>query len=245
MQTSSSTRKRKGQWSGAKRTIKRRRPVAPPLSRGITKLPALQKIIFQPANPSSGWSWPVTGISVLLSKFQRGSDDANRKTNDTVIYNVDVNLIADIDDTQKKYVNKSWGMVFLVYDAQPQGTQPGAGDIFDIDGGYATNPIAWRVKRNLTHRFVVKRKYKILMEVNGIDRKTQATNGMGVFPCNNVPSIQHFVKGLNVRTEWKNTAGDGYGDISKGGLVMICVPAGGLIGQVRGDVRVYFKSVGN
>ena len=133
---------------------------------------------------------------------------------------------------------------WLVYDAAPVGQMPECSTIFEtfIDG----MPGLWLVKRDMAHRFIVKKHWSVVMTVTGCDVSVDLPNGRSAVPAHVFVDSSKFYKKLGVRTEWKGgTTGGQIGDIKKGALYLVGAPSYNFKVQVSAKFRVYFKSVGN
>nr|AHX84147.1 capsid protein [Sugarcane white streak virus] len=207
--------------------------------------PSLQVINYR----WSGTSAPIFktgGATYLLSTFARGNGEDQRRGAETIIYKIAFKLVFAVTSTQLKYVSRGMCVIWLVYDAQPTGTKPEPKDIFDYDTGLSQSPMTWSVQRALCNRFVVKRRWKFELSVNGVSAAEDFSDNR--VSGKTIPysrrGFDKFCKRLATRTEWKNTEGGDIGDIQKGALYVIAAPGNAMEFQAIGNIRVYFKSVG-
>nr|AFN80576.1 capsid protein [Paspalum striate mosaic virus] len=185
------------------------------------------------------------GRAILLTAFTRGSAENQRKSQETITYKVSINLGVSASATVLKYCCKSQPLCWLVYDKCPTGiTDLTPSDIFDVPSGLQNWPSTWKVKREASHRFVVKRRWPFTLSCNGSTFQKDYTN-LPVCNTDNLVSVTRFAKGLGVRTEWKDTTTAEASDIKGGALYLVVAPANGLVFTARGVIKVYFKSVGN
>lgn len=239
-----------------KKTVrsKKRRRVAPaPEVRERTvwnpysavRRPALQVVEYTWTNTGQ----PITvskdtGYVALLSMFPRGSGEDQRHTNETILYKMDLKMQLAVVGTTRQYVGRYPGVVWLIYDSSPTGSLPTNADIFTAT--HKDSPLLWRVKREMCHRYVVKRRFTYTAESNGLsDGFTPAVRSNGCPPCNVNTSLSRFCKRLGVRTEWKNSSTGDIGDIQTGALYVCVQPGNGSDVYAKGSFRVYFKSIGN
>jgi hypothetical protein len=121
---------------------------------------------------------------------------------------------------------------------------PGTSEIFDQL--FKDYPSTWKVQRNVSNRFIVKRRFAVTVEANGVDpTKSQSSSYYGPGPCNQCKTLNKFIKRLGCATEWKNNSTGDVGDIKEGALYFIVAPSMGTKINVYGKFRLYFKSVGN
>ncbi|AIT39767.1 capsid protein [Switchgrass mosaic-associated virus 1] len=207
--------------------------------------PSLQVINYTWKNDGSAVTIGNGGGVYLLTEFPRGDAEDQRHTGETLTYKVSLNLQFAVQEDYRKYCNRAQNMVFLVYDAQPTGTNPKITDIFHIAASqFFPIPATWMVSRENSHRFVIKRKWMFITEVNGSGTAKDYTNAP-CYPAHFSLIFKRFVQRLGVRTEWKNSTEGGIGAISKGAMYLIIAPGNGMPLEARGNIRLYFKSIGN
>nr|WKU84279.1 coat protein [Sugarcane streak Reunion virus]WKU84420.1 coat protein [Sugarcane streak Reunion virus]WKU84424.1 coat protein [Sugarcane streak Reunion virus]WKU84428.1 coat protein [Sugarcane streak Reunion virus]WKU84432.1 coat protein [Sugarcane streak Reunion virus] len=246
MPTTAGKRKRTDDaaWSKRARPKAGRTSAARPGTAVRRVRPALQIQTLQAAGTSM-ITVPSGGVCDILGSYSRGSDECNRHTNETVTYKVALDYHFVASAAACKYSSIGTGVVWLVYDAQPQGNCPTVKDIFPHPDTLSAFPYTWKVGREVCHRFVVKRRWTFTMEVNGrIGSDVPPATAVWP-PCRKNIYFHKFVTGLGVKTEWKNTTGGEVGDIKKGALYIVIAPGNGLDFTVHGNARLYFKSVGN
>lgn len=185
------------------------------------------------------------GSCLLLGTFSRGADEGQRHTNETMIYKVAIDMHFSVTAAAAAYSNQGTGVVWLIYDAQPNGTQPTLKDIFAYDASQVAWPYLWKVSREACHRFVVKRRYTFHLETNGRRNDEVPPQNAVWTPCRTSCYFHKFAKGLGVRTEWKNNTDGGIGSIKKGALYFAIAPGNGIEFNLFGRNRLYFKSIGN
>nr|AFN80690.1 capsid protein [Chloris striate mosaic virus] len=233
--------KRKRPSSSSAQASKKRRVYRPAVSRSLARREPLQVQDFV-------WDTDVAfnrgGGCYLLTSYARGSAENQRKTAETITYKVAVNLGCAISGTMQQYCISSRPVCWLVYDASPTGSAVTPKDIFGYPEGLVNWPTTWKVARAVSHRFIVKRRWVFTMESNGSRFDRDYTNLPAAIP-QSLPVLNKFAKQLGVRTEWKNAEGGDFGDIKSGALYLVMAPANGAVFVARGNVRVYFKSVGN
>ncbi|ADT91303.1 coat protein [Bromus catharticus striate mosaic virus] len=236
--TSSSKRKR---GSGKTKTRKKARYTKWTSSRTTSAADSLQVQTFLWAEDQS---FNTGGGCRLLTSFTRGSGENQRKSQETITYKVAVNLGISASTTVQKYCLTSHPICWLVYDKTPGIADLTPTDIFDVPTGLNNWPSTWKVKREASHRFVVKRRWPFRLSVNGSTFSADYTK-LPVPNTDNLCTINRFAKGLGVRTEWKDTVSADASDIKGGALYIVLAPANGLVFTARGVIKVYFKSVGN
>ncbi|AFV91329.1 capsid protein [Dragonfly-associated mastrevirus] len=191
---------------------------------------------------------PITvgagGYVALLTSYPRGSDEDKRHTGETLTYKVGLDLVFNYNSKMATgRIARTHFCVWLVYDSQPSGTLPAAHGIFDLIDSFTDYPATWKINRDMGHRFVIKRRWVNWLEADG-SISTSNYSGAPSAPAKSSVVFNKFVKRLGVRTEWKNTTTGGIGDVSKGALYIVVARQLYDI-DVRGRLRVYFKSVGN
>lgn len=209
-----------------------------------TRRPSLQVMKYTWTADGSGVQVIAPGSTYLLTNFPRGSSEDQRHTGETLAYKLAIDLEIQVVSAQHKYANRSTHCMWLVYDAQPTGIMPGTNDIFDFVEGFQYLPHIWKVKRDLCHRFIVKRRWMINLETNGANYATDYSTRPVVAPKYRC-TFHKFVKRLGVRTEWKNSDTGVISDIQRGALYFIMAPGNNVTLNARGYFRMYFKSVGN
>nr|QBO56215.1 coat protein [Maize streak dwarfing virus]QBO56219.1 coat protein [Maize streak dwarfing virus]QBO56223.1 coat protein [Maize streak dwarfing virus] len=185
------------------------------------------------------------GTISLLGSYSRGSDESQRHTSETMTYKVAMNYYIYVPAEACKYSNKGLCCIWLIYDAQPNGAQPAIKDIFAPESTLVDWPHTWAVSREVCHRFVIKRRYTFTLETNGRIGSDVVPANTAWYPCNKSINFTKFAKGLGVKTEWKNDANGDVGSIKKGALYIAFASGNGVIFNVMGRTRLYFKSVGN
>lgn len=206
--------------------------------------PALQSITYKWTNEGTGVTVNTGGAVFLMTSYPRGNSEDQRHTSETLTFKMDIALNICVAQGSLSYINRARNVVWLIYDAQPSGTMPTCSAIFDVGAGFTTIPEVWKVQRELRHRYVVKRRWVFTTETNGTTTAMSHTNN----PCNPCASqlyFKRFIAGLGVRTEWKNVATGGIGDISKGCLYMCIAPGNAMPIVCKGNLSMYFKSSGN
>nr|QRG29219.1 putative CP [Tripterygium mastrevirus A] len=203
--------------------------------------PSLQVANFTWSNNKSAQRVNGGGGVYLFSAYPFGSSDYMRHTNETLTYKMSMLVEMKVPDEYYNFVMKTEVCGWIVYDKSPSKDMPTPGSIFDTL--YDRWPITWTVSRDVCHRFVVKKFFRIPMSCNGID-PTKASTVAGT-PCNNRVGVRKFWKRLGVRTEWSNKGDGGVGDIKSGAMYLVLAPSNGFSVDVYGRFRVYFKSVGN
>ncbi|XVE65254.1 hypothetical protein DITRI_Ditri07aG0166400 [Diplodiscus trichospermus] len=182
-------------------------------------------------------------MCMLFSSYSYGNADFQRHTNETLTYKMACNMQFEVPRVHLNSIGKYNVYGWIVYDKSPTGSMPTCSSIFDTF--YDTRPVTWTVSRDVCHRFVVKKKFKVQMSSNGkADARAQTSQGMGT-PCNDIVDVVKFFNKLGVRTEWKNNTTGEIGDIKSGGLYLCLASSCGYTCNVYGRFRVYFKSVGN
>ncbi|ADN93258.1 coat protein [Digitaria didactyla striate mosaic virus] len=233
--------KRKRSAASSSATPKRRRVYKQAVSRPLSRREPLQVQDFTWEQDSA---FNAGGSAYLLTSYARGSAENQRKTAETITYKVAINLGVAISGTMQQYCVSSRPVCWLVYDAAPSGTAVTAQEIFGFPDGLKNWPTTWKVARSVSHRFIVKRRWVFTLESNGSNFATGYSSNPCAIP-QSLPVLNKFAKQLGVRTEWKNTAGGDFGDIKSGALYLVLAPANGLTFVARGNIRMYFKSVGN
>lgn len=239
--TSRTTWKRRKTNSAA---LKRAYEAADAYIRSRVVRPSLQVINYKWTSNGIGVSFNQGGATYLVTAYARGSGEDQRKGAETLTYKMGIDLAIRPQDAVMKYCNYSNPFGFLVYDSQPDGTKPEPKNIFDIGTGFEDHPCTWKVQRALCNRFVVKRRWAFKLQTNGATASVDYSN-KPINPCMTNVYFHKFVKRLGVRTEWKNTTGGDIGDIQKGALYFIMAPASGVAFVAKGNIRMYYKSVGN
>nr|AWB97033.1 coat protein [Sweet potato symptomless virus 1] len=180
------------------------------------------------------------GTVYLMTMYPFGGSEAQRHANTTMTYKMSIGQEVQLD----KAFYASCGMYYmqwwLVYDKASTGTLPATSTIFDTF--YQNFPNTWTVARDVCHRFIVKRKWKTILTSNGVDISKP---GQICAPAKQRVGVNKFFKKLGVKTEWKNSSTGDIGDIKSGALYLIGAPSHGVVCNVYGRFRVYFKSVGN
>ncbi|AFN80560.1 capsid protein [Digitaria ciliaris striate mosaic virus] len=236
-----SSKRKRGSSSAGKRR-KKPRYTKWTGSRSSASQDALQVQTFQYAEDQA---FNAGGRALLLTAFTRGSAENQRKSQETITYKVSVSLGVSASSTVQKYCVKSQPICWLVYDKTPTGIADLVpSDIFDVPSGLTNWPCTWKVKREVSHRFVVKRRWPFTLSCNGSTFTADYTK-LPVPNTDNLVSVNRFAKGLGVRTEWKDTVSAEASDIKGGALYIVLAPANGVVFTARGVIKVYFKSVGN
>ena len=115
----------------------------------------------QPATSSEG------GGIYNMTNFPFGSSENQRHTNQTILYKLMINMRVFTDSSQWNYCMKHNMYWWLIYDTQHAGSAPDTNMIFEKIN---TNcPSLWIVKREMCHRFIVKKKWKTVLTVGGFD----------------------------------------------------------------------------
>nr|WKU84412.1 coat protein [Sorghum arundinaceum associated virus] len=243
---SGSRRRPRSDWGWDSRSRRRVRPRTNYVPRGPrVSRPSLQ-VDQDSFSGNSVIAVPYTdGVVGLMTNFTRGSEESSRHTSETILYKVSLDFYITVDAAFQKYSGKSVNVCWLVYDAQPSSAQPSCKSIFAYDANLATQPLTWKVGREVCHRFVVKRRWVFTLETNGYVAGTDLTGKAAVPPCNRSIYFHKFCKRLGCRTEWKNTAGGGLGDIKTGAMYLAFASGNQMSFTVGGTIRKYFKSVGN
>ena len=208
--------------------------------------PALQVQVFTWTGTSNVPAIFTTGGScLLLSAFAKGTPDYCRHTSETILYKVLIKMRLHIDQAFWGRCLKSKMDWWLVYDAAPTDKMPTTDDIFDRF--YTTMPGLWMVKRDLSHRFIVKKSWCNVITVDGHDpSKNVITDKTFTAPSHIFVDSSKFYKKLGVRTEWKGGSSNGdITDIKKGALYIVGAPSYDFTVNVYAKFRIYFKSVGN
>ena len=183
-----------------------------------------------------------TGGSVYnMTNFPFGSAESQRHTNQTIVYKMLLNMRVFTASSQwarcMRY-NMYW---WLIYDVGHSNTAPSTDDIFEK---IATNcPNLWMVKREMVHRFIVKKKWKTCLTVTGFDVTKAAPNG--AFPGNVFVDQRKFFRRLGVRTDWGSGQSGEVAGIKSGALYLIGAPSYDFNVQAYAKFKMYFKSVGN
>lgn len=207
--------------------------------------PSLQVAPFLWTNNKAAQQIGSGGGVFLFTSYTFGSGDFQRHTNETMTYKMSMMMQMALDPKYFTTVAKYNVYFWLVYDTSPGGNMPTPSSIFDTT--YDTLPVTWTVSRDVCHRFVVKKKWKVTLSTNGLD-PTKQTAELGVrdgTPANNRVDINRFFKRLGVKTEWKNSQNGGIGDIKSGALYLVIAPSNGANVYCYARFRMYFKSVGN
>ena len=206
--------------------------------------PALQVLVFtwsanqQPIQFASG------GSVYLLTNFQRGDQDNKRHSAETSMYKLLVKMRMSTDSTQWDRCLKYKMYWWLIYDAEPVRQMSDCNTIFETY--MAGMPGLWLVKRDMAHRFIVKKHWSVVMTVTGIDPSKAMPNGKCCTPAHVFVDSSKFYKKLGVRTEWKGgTTGGQIADIKKGALYLVGAVSYDFKVNVSAKFRVYFKSVCN
>ncbi|WOF76331.1 capsid protein [Brachypodium phoenicoides associated virus 2] len=217
---SGSRRRTRSDWAWDSRSRRRVRPRTTYVRRGPRVIrPSLQvdedsyhgnDIIKSPTSD---------GVVGLLTNFTRGSEESSRHTSETILYKVSLDFFITVDAQFQKYSGRGINVCWLVYDAQPSAAAPSCKSIFSYNTDLATQPITWKVGREVCHRFVVKRRWVFTLETNGYTAGTDLTGKPCVPPCNRSVYFHKFCKRLGCRTEWKNSSGGTLGDIKTGALL--------------------------
>ncbi|AFN80718.1 capsid protein [Sporobolus striate mosaic virus 2] len=240
-------KKKKGSDSGAggSRSVYQRRYYGPRSSSGrAVRRPPLQFIQYTWTSNGSPITVGPNGYVALLTSFPRGSDEDKRHTGETVTYKVGLDLFCVRDTNRYKEIGSAIHCCWLVYDAQPTGTIPGLGTIFDLVDNFTEYPTTWKVNRDMGHRFVIKRRWTFTLQSDGHLGSNDYSRAPAA-PCKYMIAFNKFVKRLGVRTEWRNTTTGDIGDVSRGALYIVMARGNAWSYEVRGRIRVYFKSVGN
>ena len=206
--------------------------------------PALQVLVFTWASNRQPVTFVSMGSVYLLTNFNRGDQDNQRHSAETLMYKMLIKMRLYTDKTQWTRCIKYKMYWWLVYDAAPVGQMPECSTIFEtfIDG----MPGLWLVNRDMAHRFIVKKHWSVVMIVTGCDVSVDLPNGRSAVPAHVFVDSSKFYKKLGVRIEWKGgTTGGQIGDIKKGALYLVGAPSYDFKVQVSAKFRVYFKSVGN
>ena len=125
---------------------------------------------------------------------------------------------------------------WLIYDTQHADSTPDTNMIFEKI--VVNSPGLWIVKRDMCHRFIVKKKWKIVLTVGGFDVSKYV-------PAHFFVDQKKFFKKMGVRTDWQsNTSGD-TGAIKTGALYLVGAPSYVFKVNAYAKFRLYFKSVGN
>ena len=186
-------------------------------------------------------SFGTGGAVYNMTNFPFGSAEWQRHTNQTIVYKMLINMRVFTHSGQwarcMKY-NMYW---WLIYNVSKSNEAPSTNDIFEKISTNTTN--LWMVKREMVHRFIVKKKWKTCLTVTGFDITKAAPNG--AFPGNVFVDQRKFFRRLGVRTDWANgTIGEVAG-INSGALYLVGAPAYDFNVQAYAKFKVYFKSVGN
>ena len=179
----------------------------------------------------------------LFSSYTYGNGDYQRHTNETMTYKMQIKMQMVIPDEYKIFVAKWPIYIWLIYDKSPSGSMADMKTIFDVK--WPMKPGLFNINHDNCHRFVVKRRFKIMLTTSNTDNTKRWTQGMGDVPADCSLDYSKFVKGLGVRTEWKNSTSGDVGDIKAGALYMYICPSNGVTLNVYGCFRMYFKSIGN
>ena len=136
-----------------------------------------------------------------MSAFPTGPTEYQRHTNTTITYKLLSKMRMWTD-------SKYWGRCmkykmywWLIYDSARTYRVPVTDAIFDRMK--ASCPGIWLIKREMCHRFVVKKKWSTVLTVAGVDFTKDETGGKT--PSMGFVDQSKFFKKLGVRTEWKNT----------------------------------------
>ncbi|AFN80714.1 capsid protein [Sporobolus striate mosaic virus 1] len=210
--------------------------------RPVRPFVAVMKYTWTPNG--AGVQVAAPGAVYLMTNLPRGSSEDQRHTGETLAYKLGIDLEVQVVSAQFAYANKSTHVMWLVYDAQPSGRLPATSDIFDYVEGFQYIPHVWKVRRDLCHRYIVKRKWMINLETNGASFGVDFSSRPVTAPKYRA-SFHKFVKRLGVRTEWKNSDTGEIGDIQRGALYLVVAPGNNVPINIRGYFRLYFKSVGN
>ena len=261
----------KGAWPGTSREGKRMRSKAEieetrkaALIRRAGYVPSSESLLrmmtepgipynrrLRPSLQVATYTWGITnneptnfgtgGAVYNMTNFPFGSAESQRHTNQTIVYKMLINMRVFTHSGQwarcMKY-NMYW---WLIYDVSKSKEAPSTNDIFEK---ISTNtPNLWMVKREMVHRFIVKKKWKTCLTVTGFDITKAAPNG--AFPGNVFVDQRKFFRRLGVRTDWANgTIGEVAG-IKSGALYLVRAPAYDFNVQAYAKFKVYFKSVRN
>nr|AFJ15133.1 capsid protein [Maize streak Reunion virus] len=247
MAGSSRKRTRRGDevaWNSKRSRLSAQRNASKRVPRNPRVRPSLQ---IQTITNGSSSMVPVKqpGYCGLLGTYSRGSDENQRHTSETMTYKIALDLHFSITSAAAAYSNSGTGVLWLIYDSQPNGAQPTLKDIFAYEDSLVAWPYTWKVSREVCHRFVVKRRYTFTLESNGRRNDEQPPSNSVWPPCKTHLYFHKFAKGLGVRTEWKNDTAGSVGNIKKGALYIGIAPGNGVEFNVFGKTRLYFKSIGN
>ncbi|WXB20465.1 capsid protein [Nomiamastrel virus] len=207
--------------------------------RDVFPRPSLQVATYNWTPNKQGVEFGPNGSCYNFTAFGFGSADFQRHTNTTKTYKFMMRTQVALDTSLYGYVFKYNMYWWLIYDKFPSSIIA-TKDIFDQT--YTERPSTWCVKRDVTHRFIVKKKWKNTLSTTGI--KPSETGKIGT-PGNLVVDCNKFFTKLGVTTQWKNTSSGDLSDIKEGALYLVGAPQMGTKTLVYGTFRVYFKSVGN
>ena len=92
---------------------------------------------------------------------------------------------------------------------------------------------------------MVKRRFKQILSTTNTDNVKAWKQGNGEVPTDCQVDFNRFIKGLGVRTEWKNSTSGDIADIKAGALYLVIAPSNGVTLNVYARFKMYFKSIGN
>ena len=175
-----------------------------------------------------------------MTTFPTGPAEYQRHTNTTITYKLLIKMRMWTDSSQWNRCIKYKMYWWLVYDASPGDRVPVTDFIFDRMKAHS--PGLWMIKRELCHRFVVKKKWSIVLTIARCDLTKAKTAGKT--PVMGFVDQSMFFKKLGVKTEWKNSTGGDIGDLKTGALYIVGALSYDFKVNCNAKFRVYFKSVG-
>ena len=156
-----------------------------------------------------------------MTAFPYGSSEAQRHSNQTILYKIMINMRIFTDSSQWNMCLKYNMYWWLVYDCQHADKAPEPKDIFEQIG--VNSPGLWIVNREQCHRYIVKKKWKTVLSVAGFDVSKSTTGGY--VPCHVFVDQKKFFKKLGVRTDWQSNTSGEVGAIKTGALYLIGAPS--------------------
>lgn len=188
-----------------------------------------------------GASIDNTGVVYTLSDYALGVGESERNgrhvyTN-SILFNLRLGASATMIDVSGCMTTYHW----LIYDKDVGTSEPSVSDIFSWAN--QENCASYMVKRSVSDRFKVLRKWRWIWKSSGIKQWNKDSYKAGTVYPSYVPCHKYF-KGLRLKTEFMDKQEGTYGNIKSGAILWVIVndkKDTQFYATVGGIVRRYFN----
>ena len=156
--------------------------------------PALQVCPYTWASNLQSVSIGAAGGVYLFSSYSYGNGDYQRHTNEKMTYKMQIKMQLVIPNEYKVFVAKWPVYIWLIYDKSSNGSILEMKSLFDVK--WPMKPGLFNINKDNCHRFVVKRRFKIMMSMSNTDNVKKWYQGMGDVSSDYSVDYSKFVKGL-------------------------------------------------